>query len=87
MASDGNEAKRATLVGNERAKLSATFLNNVAVAVLGSGLIAPFFVMLYGLGNLSADQIRFFGLAAPGWVILGVGLHFLARSVLGGLRE
>ena len=79
--------KRAKLVSNECVKLSATFLNNVAVAVIGSGLIAPFFVVLYGLGSLSADQIRFFGLAAPGWVILGVGLHFLARAALGGLQE
>ncbi len=46
-----------SLVHNERAKLSATFLNNIAVAVIGSGLIAPFFVALYGLGNLTPDQI------------------------------
>ncbi len=76
-----------SLIHNERAKLSATFLNNIAVGVIGSGLIAPFFVALYGLGNLTAEQIRFIGLAAPGWVLLGVGLHFLARAVLGGLKE
>lgn len=75
-----------SLIDNERAKLSATFLNNIAVAVIGSGLIAPFFVVLYGLGNFSGEQIRFFGLAAPGWVLLGVGLHVLARHVLGGLK-
>lgn len=76
-----------SLIDNERAKLSATFLNNIAVAVIGSGLIAPFFVVLYGLGNLSADQVRFFGLAAPGWVLLGGGLHYLARGALGRLKE
>lgn len=76
-----------SLIDNERAKLSATFLNNIAVAVIGSGLIAPFFVVLYGLGNLNTDQIRFFGLAAPGWVLLGGGLHYIARGTLGRLKE
>lgn len=71
---------------NERIKLSATFLNNLAVAVIGAGLVAPFFAVLYGLSNLTSDQMRFFGLAAPGWVLMGAGIHYIGRSVLGGLR-
>ena len=34
------------LARNERIKLSATFLNNIAVAVIGTGLVAPFFAVL-----------------------------------------
>jgi hypothetical protein len=45
-----------SLIDNERAKLSATFSNNIAVAVIGSGLIAPFFVVLYGLENFSGER-------------------------------
>lgn len=75
------------LVRNERLKLSAAFLNTIAVTIIGTGLVAPFFAFLYGLSNLTSDQVRFFGLAAPGWVFLGAGLHLVARHILGGLRE
>lgn len=81
------ERPEPSVVGIERTKLSATFLDTVAVVITGTGLVAPFFAFLYGLSNLSADQIRFFALAAPGWVIPGVGLHLIARAVLGGLGE
>lgn len=74
-------------VRHERSKLSATFINNIAVAVIATGLVAPFFTALYGLTNLTAEQIRFFGLAAPGWVIMGAGLHYVARTILGGLEK
>ena len=76
-----------SLIDNERRKLTATFLNNVAVTIVGTGLVAPFFAILYGLSNLTMDQVRFFGLAAPGWVLIGYGAHRLALAVLGGLRE
>ncbi|MBY0295607.1 MAG: hypothetical protein K2X71_06155 [Methylobacterium sp.] len=76
-----------SVVGTERTKLSATFLDTVAVAITGTGLVAPFFASLYGLSTLSADQIRFFALAAPGWDILRMGLHLVARAVRCGLGE
>ena len=75
------------LVGNERTKLLATFLNNIAVAIIATGLVAPFFAILYGVSNLSAEQARFFGLAAPGWVLIGIGVHYIARTILRGLRS
>ena len=74
------------LARNERKKLSATFLNNVAVAVIATGLVAPFFAVLYGLSSLTAEQVRFFGLAAPGWVLMGAAIHYVGRAVLGGLK-
>jgi hypothetical protein len=83
--SDTEAADRKT-VENERKKLAATFLNNVAVTIVGTGLVAPFFAALYGLSAMTPEQVRFFGLAAPGWVILGGGIHFVARSILGGLK-
>ena len=77
----------AKLERTERTKLSATFVNNVAVAVIATGLIAPFFAILYGLSNLSPEQVRLFGLAAPGWVIMGGGLHYIARAILRGFSR
>lgn len=47
-----------SLIHNEQAKLTATFLNNVAVAIIGAGLIVPFFAVLCGLSNLEPWQIR-----------------------------
>lgn len=75
-----------SLVHNERTKLTATFLNTVAVATIGASLVVPFFALLYGLGG-DAIQIRNFALAAPVWFLIGVGIHLIARAVLGGLKE
>ena len=74
------------LARNERLKLSAISLNGVAIAVIATGLVAPCFAFLYGLSAVSADQVRFFGLAAPGWVLMGAFIHDGARLLLGGLR-
>ena len=51
----------------EKIKLTASFLNTIAAAIIGAGAVAPFFAVLYGLSSLSADQIRFFAIAAPVW--------------------
>ena len=72
---------------NERVKLTAAFLNNLAVAIIGTGLVAPFFAILYGLSNLDSGQIRLFAVAGPVWLLIGAGLHMIARGVLGAVRE
>lgn len=58
-----------SLVHNERIKLTATFLNTTAVAVLAAGLIGPFFAVLYGLSSMSSEQVRFLAVAAPVWLL------------------
>lgn len=74
-----------TLINNERAKLTATYLNGLAVALAAVGGLAPIF------SSLTASTSA----AAPGWVLLsssvacllGSGaLHGLARLVLRGLK-
>ncbi|UDL95259.1 hypothetical protein LGH83_03255 [Lichenihabitans sp. PAMC28606] len=42
---------------DEQTKLTATFLNTIAVAVIVAGMIAPLFSVLYGLTTLT--QIKF----------------------------
>jgi hypothetical protein len=73
-------------IENERTKLTATLINNTAIAIIGTGVIAPFFAILYGLSSLSADQIRLFAISVPTWIIVGVALHLIARGILGGLK-
>ena len=70
---------------DEQTKLTATFLNTVAVAIIVAGTIAPLFSVLYGLATLTVDQIRFIALAAPTWFLIGIAIHSLARLVLRGL--
>lgn len=81
------ERPDSNLVRNERLKLTATFLNNVAIAVIGASFIAPFFAVLYGLGTVEAAQLRTFAIAAPTWLLIGVGIHMAARAILGLLQE
>ena len=73
-------------IENERTKLTATLINNTAMAVIGTGVIAPFFAIRYGLGSLGADQARLFAVSAPIWIIVGVALNLIARAILGWLK-
>ena len=68
----------------ERLKISATYLNGIAIAIFAVGSLAPFFSYLYGSG----EQSR------PLWVVLTVsaictaasgGLHLIARRILKGM--
>lgn len=86
MPSDA-ETGQANLIRNERLKLTATFLNNVAITVIGASLVGPFFVVLYGFGTIEAARVREFALSAPAWFLIGVGIHLVGRAILGGLKE
>lgn len=63
-----------SLIHNERTKLTATFLNGLAVAIIAIGGFAPF---VNGAWGWTKGGIC---LAA------GYGLHLLARAVLKGLQ-
>ncbi|TCQ25007.1 amino acid transporter [Rhizobium sp. PP-CC-3G-465] len=71
-----------SLIHNERTKLTATYLNGVAIAIFAVGGFAP------AIGWLNTG-------AAPGLTVAivclvcissSVGLHFIERSVLKGLK-
>lgn len=80
-ATEPTDEARSTLVRNERAKLTATYVNGVAIAVLAVGGLAPVFaVRPSGTPSLSvlASSILCFCVSAA--------LHWAARRFLKELR-
>lgn len=75
---DNAERDRAKAVRNARIQLLATTLNNVALAFVIGGFVAP----------AVSGQLRpnWSGLSTLAWIALGIGLHFAARAVLGRLK-
>ncbi len=69
-----------SLVRNERLKLLATALNNVAVAILVTALIAPSASVLYGFTSPTGS--RLWPLIACGWFLGGITLHLTAQWLL-----
>lgn len=73
-----------SLVQNERIKLTATALNNIAVATVVTALIAPTASFLYGTANPTAGRWSIaIGLA---WLVGGGTLHLAARWTLRSLQ-
>jgi hypothetical protein len=74
------------LVFNEQTKLTATWLNALATALMAAGLFAPAAALAYGL---SAPLIRsvYVFILMFGCIGGSIGLHMLGRVVLGRLRE
>ena len=68
----------ATTIHNERVRLTATIVNNAALAFIVAGFIAPAAARQLQGGWQAAATIF--------WIALGVGLHFVARAMLGRLR-
>lgn len=72
-----------SLVHNERTKLLATALNNVAVATVVTALIAPAASFLYGATTPAGGGWWLaIGIA---WLTGGIILHLAAQRVLGRL--
>lgn len=71
-----------TLIHNERTKLTAPYLNGVAIALFAVGAIAPVVSVLNGATGSGL------GVALMAVVCIAVTavLHFLARIFLGRLR-
>ena len=79
------EDERLRLIWNERRKLEAMFINNLAVAVLVTGVLTPVLANLYGVNN--APPLSWL---TNGWLVLissivGVALHAAAANWLKGL--
>jgi hypothetical protein len=75
-----------SLLGNERVKLTATWLNTLASATATVGVLAPLASMVYGVGPQSLSPL-FQITAMTVWFFAAVGLHIAARHVLRGLRQ
>ena len=71
------------LVDNEQRKLSATYLNGIATALITVGVLAPAVALLTG----AVTSATIVALLVCGCVIASAGLHYGARQVLAGLKE
>ena len=71
-----------TLIRNEQTKLTATYLNGIGIAVFAVGGLAPVFSSLYGDDGVS----NFLLAMSVVCFCASVGLHWLARIILGRLE-
>jgi hypothetical protein len=71
------------LVHNERTKLSATYLNGVAIAVLAIGAFAPLVSYASAGSEVSPAVLSVLSL---GCLIVSTLLHYAARRLLGRLH-
>jgi hypothetical protein len=74
------------LIHNEQTKLTATWINTLAAALIAAGFFAPAAAILYGLTALPITPGRLIGLALA-CATLGFGIHLLGRAQLRRLRE
>jgi hypothetical protein len=73
-------------VRNERRKLTASWFNTIATALLAAGLFAPAASQIYGFGWNRVDQTLVLVSSAV-CLAVSVGLHLMGRQLLGGLEE
>ncbi len=76
-------AAKKKLVANEVARLTATALNNGAVAAMITSVVGPAASDLYGIATPKSPYWWLFGLA---WITIAAGLHFAARTAIGELE-
>jgi hypothetical protein len=75
----------AKLVDNEQWKLTAAYLNGIAIAVAATGVLGPLASQLLGATTIAnALQLLVF---AGSCACLSAALHYLARMFLRGLQE
>lgn len=74
------------LVANERTKLTATWLNALATALVATGVFAPAAALLYGVSGSARPGLALL-LTTLACFVVGVFLHILGRLALGRLRE
>ena len=68
-----------SLIHNERTKLTATFLNNVAVALFAVGALAPLVAGVRPLAGIAVQAVV--------CLLAAAALHWIARSILRRLRD
>ena len=72
---------RTVLIANERAKLTASYVNTVAGSVFGVGGLAPIFAVLYASATPNVPTWAVFGISLVCWAASLV-LHISARRYL-----
>jgi hypothetical protein len=75
-----------SLIHNERVKLTATWCNTLATALVAAGGFAPGAALVWGLAPSTTD-FRILLLIVLACLALGLSLHFVGRAFLGRLRE
>lgn len=70
-----------SLVHNEQTKLSATWLNTLATALVAAGTFAPVAALFYGFSNSAPDRAAL-TVGVGVCFAIGVALHFIARAFL-----
>jgi hypothetical protein len=73
-----------SLTHNERIKLLATALNNMAVATVITAVVGPFVGLLNG--SQAAAVGAWWAFSGALWFLAGIALHLGAQMVLGRLR-
>lgn len=74
-----------SLVTNEQAKLTATYINGLAIALFALGIFAPIFSNLYSEAEMQRGRYVFIG--AIVCFLTSIALHIVARRSLRGLRQ
>jgi hypothetical protein len=72
-------------VRNERRKLTASWLNAIATALVAAGGFAPVASQIYGFGSNRVDQTLVL-ISSAVCVAVSLGIHLAGRQV-GGLEE
>jgi hypothetical protein len=75
-----------SLIENERTKLTATFFNTLATAIVAAGGFAPLAAMIYGLSSQHIE-IVYVAVGTAICATVGATLHFAGRRILGRLQE
>lgn len=70
------------LIRNEQTKLTATFLNGLAIAIFAVGGLAPIFSNLYNPDGIPGLVY----LVSSVCFLTAAGIHWVARQVLRGLK-
>lgn len=78
----------AFLASNERIKISATFVNTIAVACVVIGGLTPVIALTFDNGIMLAPRdVTRLVLIVPAWLTLAGILHWFARYLAGRVRE
>jgi cation transporter-like permease len=73
-------------VRNERRKLTASWFNAIATAIMAAGVFAPVASQIYGFGSNRVDQTLVL-ISSIVCVVVSLGLHLVGRQFLGALEE
>ena len=73
------------LIHNEQTKLTATYLNGLAIALFAVGGLAP--VFSYTFGSIVGQPLWAVAVAAAICLVVSAVLHLIARRILRDLIE